>query len=149
VAWCFGRRWCGGDNEFSPTGAGGEDTVSYARLELRDPVFGDSEQYDAIASADIDAPWCELPRTTPTGATCEPIIRDSGGLMYQVAQRKPLTAPMLALGQAADPPYGVYDLHVDHLGSTRVVTDYLLSIVSRHDFFPFGEEVAPVFDYND
>ncbi len=29
----------------------------------------------------------------------------------------------------------------DHLGSTRLITDELAELVSRHDFLPFGEEV--------
>jgi RHS repeat-associated protein len=44
--------------------------------------------------------------------------------------------------------YGIYDLHVDHLGSVRLVTNDSGEVVSRHDYFPFGKEVAPSFDYN-
>jgi RHS repeat-associated protein len=33
-------------------------------------------------------------------------------------------------------------LSTDHLGSTRLVTDQSGSIVARHDFLPFGEEIA-------
>jgi len=33
-------------------------------------------------------------------------------------------------------------LSVDHLGSTRLLTDQNGNIVSRHDFLPFGEELA-------
>jgi hypothetical protein len=32
-------------------------------------------------------------------------------------------------------------LSVDHLGSTRLVTDENGNVVARHDFLPFGEEV--------
>ena len=36
----------------------------------------------------------------------------------------PSLAPLLKLGQAyTGPPFEVFDLHVDHLGSTRVTTD--------------------------
>ncbi len=45
-----------------------------------------------------------------------------------------------------DPPYEVLDLHVDHLGSTRLMTDDLVTSTVRHDFFPFGEEMSPVLD---
>jgi RHS repeat-associated protein len=31
--------------------------------------------------------------------------------------------------------------HVDHLGTPRVITDEWGSVISRHGFFPFGEEV--------
>ena len=33
-------------------------------------------------------------------------------------------------------------LSVDHLGSTRMVTDQSGSVISRHDYVPFGEEIA-------
>ncbi len=59
------------------------------------------------------------------------------------------TAPLLTLGQAApNPPYAIYDLHADHLGSTRVVTNDAGEVVSYHDFYPFGEEIADFYDYN-
>ncbi len=62
---------------------------------------------------------------------------------------EPLQAPLVTLGQVgAYPAYDMYDLHVDHLGSTRLVTTEVGTVASRHDFFPFGEEIAPVFDYN-
>ena len=54
-------------------------------------------------------------------------------------------APLLVLGQVGgDPPFEVFDLHVDHLGSTRLVTDQAGGMVSRHKFLPFGEEAEPV-----
>src|SRR5207247_7947207 len=31
----------------------------------------------------------------------------------------------------------------DALGSTRVVTDANMTVVARHDYFPFGEEIPP------
>jgi len=53
----------------------------------------------------------------------------------------------LKLGQVTDdPPYVILDIHVDHLGSTRVVTDESGGGVTRHDFFPFGEEIMPMAD---
>ena len=33
-------------------------------------------------------------------------------------------------------------LSTDHLGSTRLVTDQNGNVVARHDFLPFGEEIA-------
>jgi RHS repeat-associated protein len=33
-------------------------------------------------------------------------------------------------------------LSVDHLGSTRLVTDGSGAVIGRHDFYPFGEEIA-------
>ncbi len=58
----------------------------------------------------------------------------------QLVLARPLT-----LG-TVDPPYEVLDLHVDHLGSTRLMTDDLVTSTVRHDFFPFGEEMSPVLD---
>ena len=34
-------------------------------------------------------------------------------------------------------------LSMDHLGSTRLVTDANANVVTRHDFLPFGEELPP------
>lgn len=33
-------------------------------------------------------------------------------------------------------------MSTDHLGSTRLVTDQNGNIVGRHDYIPFGEEIA-------
>jgi uncharacterized protein RhaS with RHS repeats len=33
-------------------------------------------------------------------------------------------------------------LTADHLGSTRVVTDGSGTVVARHDYLPFGEEIV-------
>jgi RHS repeat-associated protein len=55
---------------------------------------------------------------------------------------------MVHLGSLADPPWIVLNLHTDHLGSVRVVTHTVTGAASRHDFFPFGEEVASEFSYN-
>jgi RHS repeat-associated protein len=39
-------------------------------------------------------------------------------------------------------PSGTFHFHVDHLGNTRLVTNSAGAEVSRHKFFPFGEEVS-------
>jgi RHS repeat-associated protein len=57
-----------------------------------------------------------------------------------------VSAASVAWAQADDPPYKIIDIHVDHLGSTRMTTDADTLIISRHDFLPFGEEVAPMVD---
>ncbi len=44
-------------------------------------------------------------------------------------------------GQVPQGAGGVNYVTVDHLGSTRVVTDDGGNIVTRHDYLPFGEEV--------
>ena len=59
--------------------------------------------------------------------------------------------PMLHLGQSSNPAWRVYDLHTDHLGNVRVETttdSHSGFVTTRHDFFPFGEEIASQFSYN-
>ncbi len=43
---------------------------------------------------------------------------------------------------SASSPCATCYLGVDHLGSTRLVMDQSGNVVSRHDFLPFGEEIA-------
>lgn len=38
-------------------------------------------------------------------------------------------------------PVGIQFRTTDHLGSTRLVTDYGAAVLSRHDYSPFGEEI--------
>jgi RHS repeat-associated protein len=45
-------------------------------------------------------------------------------------------------GPASVPPCHTCFLSTDHLGSTRLVTDENGNTVSRHDYIPFGEEIA-------
>jgi RHS repeat-associated protein len=52
------------------------------------------------------------------------------------------TEPMRSLGQV-QPLWVVYDLHTDHLGSVRAITNSVGATVSRHDYFPFGVEASP------
>jgi len=44
-------------------------------------------------------------------------------------------------GAAGTPPCQTCYLTSDHLGSTRMVTDQMGSVVARHDYLPFGEEI--------
>jgi len=48
---------------------------------------------------------------------------------------------MLRLGQSSNPSWGILDLHTDHLGNVRAITDVYGYMVSTHNYFPFGEEV--------
>lgn len=57
-------------------------------------------------------------------------------------------ASMLTLGSLTDPPWKLHHLHSDHLGSVRLVTDDQGHVESLHDYFPFGEEIAPMLDHN-
>jgi YD repeat-containing protein len=45
-------------------------------------------------------------------------------------------------GATSVPPCHTCFLSTDHLGSTRLVTDENGNTVSRHDYIPFGEEIA-------
>jgi RHS repeat-associated protein len=40
------------------------------------------------------------------------------------------------------PPCTTCYISADHLGSVRLVTDQTGNVVSRHDYLPFGEEIA-------
>jgi len=75
------------------------------------------------------------------------------GLGQRVKKSGPATATVYvydALGQlaaeystaSATAPCLTCYLSVDHLGSTRLVTDASHQVIGRHDFFPFGEEVG-------
>ena len=44
---------------------------------------------------------------------------------------------------AAMTPEGVQHFHLDHLGTPRLITDGAGSEISRHTYFPFGEEANP------
>jgi len=129
----------------------------YARLEAGD----EAELMEAIAAAypesrhdtgqapictgapEVIAPFSDAPQSTPGTLTAA-----AAGLPAP-ATRELSAAPLLTLGQGApSPPYAIYDLHWDHLGSTRVVTNETGTPVSYHDFYPFGEEIANFFDYN-
>jgi RHS repeat-associated protein len=48
------------------------------------------------------------------------------------------TAPMRTLG-TLNPPWALLNLHTDHLGSVRLVTDANGTVLSEHKYFPFGE----------
>ena len=56
-----------------------------------------------------------------------------------------LVALLWPAGVAAQGGERVEYYHLDALGSVRVVTDASGQVVRRHDFGPFGEEVAPMY----
>ena len=61
------------------------------------------------------------------------------GASTQRAAASPQPEPDRLVGQVA-PATSTQWLHVDHLGSTRIVTDKTGDVVSRHKYLPFGEE---------
>jgi RHS repeat-associated protein len=55
---------------------------------------------------------------------------------------------MLRLGDLANPPWGIVDLHTDHLGTVRAITDVYGQLASTHNYFPFGDEIGNTLSYN-
>jgi RHS repeat-associated protein len=90
-------------------------------------------------------------------AAAKPILgrlEIKGGSVSQVAEAaSPPTAarpaPDRLVGQTT-PVSSIQWLHVDHLGSTRVVTDTNGAVVSEHKYLPFGREFndAAAEEYN-
>ncbi len=64
---------------------------------------------------------------TPVGAD------DEAGLASEPALPDPTPTPLQV----------VEDHHLDAIGSVRAVTDAQGQVIARHDFLPFGEELAP------
>jgi RHS repeat-associated protein len=59
------------------------------------------------------------------------------------------SVPMRTLGTTlADPPWVLFDLHTDHLGTVRVITDNAGTVVSTHDYYPFGESMKGFASFN-
>jgi RHS repeat-associated protein len=88
-----------------------------------------------------------IAKATASGASGGEFQLDGAAFMPEVDAFQ--LAPPLVLGQAAsNPPWRLFDLHTDHLGSVRLVTNDLKQVVSRHDFFPYGEEVETGITYN-
>jgi RHS repeat-associated protein len=58
------------------------------------------------------------------------------------------TTPMLALGDDFNPDWVRLDLHTDHLGTVRAITNAAGGMASRHDYFPFGEEISTQLSHN-
>jgi RHS repeat-associated protein len=55
-----------------------------------------------------------------------------------------LVALAVPLNGPSATEYVGYTLHTDHLGSVRLITDAAAKVVSRHVYFPFGQEVGPI-----
>ena len=82
----------------------------------------------AVTTYAYDGGGNRVKKVTPTGTTL--YVYDAfGNLAAEYADAAPLAAP------------GTHYRTTDHLGSTRLVTDYTAGVISRRDFFPFGEEI--------
>ena len=66
----------------------------------------------------------------------------SGQTVYVYDAFDQLAAEYSTVVPSAQPCTTCY-LSMDHLGSTRLVTDANANVVTRHDFLPFGEELPP------
>lgn len=126
-----------------------------------DVVFWDcsqSPEYDARLRADRE-PTAAIASNATGGAEVEDAVCEEPLAESMLAQSLPAgacsdphralsVAPLLTLG-TADPPYVILDLHVDHLGSVRLITNDAGQVHTTHDFFPFGKEYNRVADpYN-
>ena len=65
----------------------------------------------------------------------------NGTTIYVYDANNQLAAEYSTVPQSASPCLTCY-LSMDHLGSTRLVTDASARIISRHDYAPFGDEVT-------
>ncbi len=115
----------------------GADTGSgYTKLVIDSPVT------EAVASLQSDRPDESLAYWLTGG----PQAGGSDAIRRTWETTLPSTfaaAPMLQLGSVLDPAWRIFDLHTDHLGTVRAVTNDWGSMVSTHNYFPFGEEIAP------
>lgn len=83
------------------------------------------------------------------GATVTRFVYNAGGaLVAEYAGASPPASPTKEYVYGASgllatvDSSGVKYITPDHLGSTRVVTDGANAVTSRHDYFPFGEEIG-------
>ena len=108
-------------------------------------------QWPAESSDEVPVLYAEQPQCQPgdvqqshellTAASAAPSPELEEAPSINLAS---LISPPAQLGQApSNPPYTVLRVHVDHLGSTRRVTNPYGTIVAEHDFLPFGEEITP------
>ena len=125
----------------------------YARLA---PITDDEAVIAQRADSGLDGPFCANFVTFDWTASGErPILEQSklrlSTSLHNAARGEsfPLAAtPMRTLGQSADPPWSLLDLHTDHLGTVRLVTNSDGPVVSQHSYFPFGEEIAQQWSHN-
>jgi RHS repeat-associated protein len=130
----------------------------YAQLSPRD-----AEEFDAIAEA-ASRPSEDLVCSVrpDVGLLDGPSAQagifwtramDSELSAVELAAQKPqpqlASMPMRSLGTLpADPPWVFFDLHTDHLGTVRLITDNAGTLVSRHDYYPFGEVMKGLASFN-
>jgi RHS repeat-associated protein len=118
-------------NNFGYDNAGNQTTISpYAvsyDVENRQTGFTSTSNGSATYTYDGDGRRV----TKTTGGVTTTYVYDAGGNLAAEYSSQPPTMPCQTCY-----------LTTDHLGSTRVITDQNGNAVSRHDFLPFGEELA-------
>lgn len=94
-------------------------------------VDGDASRYE------YDGNGRRVKRKTPTGVTYYIY-----GLSGEVLSEFTVDTNLVVSGLAAPPLDVATDyMHADHLGTPRVVTNQNGGEVTRHDYYPFGEEI--------
>jgi RHS repeat-associated protein len=118
-------------NNFGYDNAGNQTTISpYAvsyDVENRQTGFTSTSNGSATYTYDGDGRRV----TKTTGGVTTTYVYDAGGNLAAEYSSQPPSMPCQTCY-----------LTTDHLGSTRVITDQNGNAVSRHDFLPFGEELA-------
>lgn len=100
------------------------------------------------AGGDLEASLeCKALPPRPPAKVCE---WNAGGadVAADAARNPTRSAGMVVLGGVDDPPWVVFNLHTDHLGSIRLETDATGAVVATHDFLPFGEEIQAIRAFN-
>ncbi|HXV65221.1 MAG TPA: hypothetical protein VEK15_31290, partial [Vicinamibacteria bacterium] len=89
---------------------------------------GSPRELEWIADAGAGEPTCEVEAesTADPAAVCDTGESWASASMPPASaddRWRPATSPLLFLGTEVSPSFSVFNMHVDHLGSTRLVTD--------------------------
>jgi RHS repeat-associated protein len=111
-------------------------------------LSADPDPVDAVASLDLQPPGDSLACWLADRMGVDELAATGDGGSTIASPATLSSEPMLRLGSAADPTWAVFDLHTDHLGSVRVITDSSGYLVSAHNYFPFGGEITNTLSFN-
>lgn len=119
--------------------------VSYDAAGNQSSVNGDTMTYDAenrqVAATDPPALGGGTENYVYDGAGQR--VEKSGAAGTAVSVYDVLGRVVAEYGAAgASSPCATCYLVWDHLGTTRLVTDQNANVIARHDYLPFGEEIA-------
>ena len=90
----------------------------------------DNGQPSGLSTYSYDGEGRRVKKVTQSGAAVMVLVYDAFGKL--VAE----------YGSAPQQSSGTQYLTADHLGSPRIITDSAGGVKARHDYFPFGEEIA-------